>query len=136
MKTEQMMSETQSLQVHALYGVYHANGGLFGELAYVAGKVLGTTHCALCDITHGLVKEKPSFSACRTAFVAPLKTVHINEQTKDLAQFTAGRTPCVVAETSAGWLMLLTKADLEHCNHSVAVFISALEEALSPHQSV
>lgn len=130
------MSETESVQVHALYGVYHANGGLFGELAYVAGKVLGTTHCALCDITHGLIKEKPSFSACRTAFMAPLKTVHINEQTNELALFTAGRTPCVVAETSTGWVMLLTEGDLEHCNHSVPAFISALKEALSPLQSV
>jgi hypothetical protein len=29
-------------QVHQLIGVYHAEGGLTGELRYVVGKLLGT----------------------------------------------------------------------------------------------
>ena len=36
-----------------LVGVYNANGGIVGELSYVLGKVKGSAHCALCDISHG-----------------------------------------------------------------------------------
>ena len=35
-----------------LVAVYHADGGVRGELSYVLGRLLGTAHCALCDITH------------------------------------------------------------------------------------
>ena len=40
------------MAVKKAYGVYHADGGIIGELAYVWGKIRGTAHCALCDITH------------------------------------------------------------------------------------
>jgi len=125
------MTDTESPKIQALYGVYNANGGLFGELAYITGKVLGTTHCALCDITHGLVKEKASFTACRADFSAPLKTVHINEQPHGLAKFTAGRTPCVVADTQTGFVMILDARALEACEKSVDGFSRALTDALA-----
>ena len=43
-------------------GVYHANGGVLGEIAYVFGKILGQTECALCDVTHGLLFEKSAIN--------------------------------------------------------------------------
>ena len=45
--------------VNRLVGVYDADGGLLGEAAYVWGKVRGTRHCALCDITHRRVRRRP-----------------------------------------------------------------------------
>ena len=48
--------------VTALTGVYQADGSLSGELRYVVGKLLGSAHCALCDITHGAVREKKGFA--------------------------------------------------------------------------
>lgn len=38
-----------------LIGVYDARGSLLGEVAYLWGKVRGTRHCSLCDITGGSV---------------------------------------------------------------------------------
>ena len=114
-----------------LYGVYNANGGLMGELAYVTGKLLGTTHCALCDITHGLVKEKASFQACRQELPIPLHTLHINEQEPALAEFTNARTPCVVGKRTEGFVMLLDAGALEACSKSVDSFTEALRAALS-----
>jgi hypothetical protein len=35
-----------------LTGVYNANGGIMGELAYVLGHLVGARECNLCDITH------------------------------------------------------------------------------------
>lgn len=37
----------------AVYAIYNAESSLVGELAYMAGKVIGNRACALCDITHG-----------------------------------------------------------------------------------
>lgn len=119
--------------LHALYGVYNANGGLLGEFAYVTGKLMQTTHCALCDITHGWVREKAAFTACRNTFSAPIHTVHINEQSVALANYTAGHTPCVVGETDTGFVMLLNEEALEACNRSVDAFTQALNTAIHEH---
>lgn len=54
--------------VRRLVGVYHANGGLRGEVAYVVGKFLGTAHFALCDITHSPVRRKPAWDAMVSGF--------------------------------------------------------------------
>ena len=51
----------------AIWGVYHADGGIVGELRYVFGKLIGTAHCALCDITHSYVSEKKSMKECRSS---------------------------------------------------------------------
>ena len=116
-----------------LIGVYNANGGLAGELAYVTGKLFGTAHCALCDITHGWVKEKAAFKDCRRSVSVPLRTVHINEQEESLADFTRGHTPCVVGRTDAGFIMVLDEAALEACEASVDAFSEALQAAISRH---
>ena len=42
-----------------LVGVYAADGGLVGEVAYVVGHLLGRTECALCDVTHETLRRKP-----------------------------------------------------------------------------
>jgi len=115
-----------------LIGVYNANGGLAGELAYVSGKLMGTAHCSLCDITHGLVREKAEFKACKEALPVPLRTLHINEQEADLAAFTKGRTPCVVGRTAENFVILLDEEALEGCHKSVDAFAEALGQILEP----
>ena len=62
-----------------LWGVYHANGGLVGELTYVIGKLRGTAHCGLCDITHS-VRMKPEWKTLEASLDIPFKLVHLNEQ--------------------------------------------------------
>lgn len=117
--------------VEALVGVYNADGSLVGELRYVVGWLAGKAHCALCDITHGLVREKGDFKATRERFA--LTTLHRDEQPPDLAAFTRGRTPCVVARTAEGFVELLDGAALDACGKSVERFEAALEAALVEH---
>jgi hypothetical protein len=50
-------------KIRRLVGVYNANGSVGGELAYFIGARLGRAHCALCDITHGLVRERATWKA-------------------------------------------------------------------------
>lgn len=116
--------------VTELTGVYQANGSVSGELRYVVGKLLGTAHCALCDITHGSVREKRGFVACREALPIPLRNVHLDERSPEVRRFTEGRTPCVVAHTREGLVLLLDAAALDACEGSVSRFRDALDHAL------
>ena len=105
-----------------LVGVYHADGSLLGELRYLWGKLRGSAHCALCDITHGTLTEKAAFRACREGLEIPLRTVHLDERSPDLVGATEGKTPCIVGRSSEGWEMVLDPEELESCDQSVEAF--------------
>lgn len=106
----------------AIWGVYHADGGIVGELRYVFGKLRGTAHCALCDITHSYVSEKKSMKECRSDSPVPFHLVHLNEQNEGLQSITEGVTPCVVAETDEGFQVILYPDELEDCEKKVESF--------------
>lgn len=116
--------------IERIVGVYHADGSLRGELAYVLGKLLGTAHCSLCDVTHGGVREKAAFRALRRACSVPFELVHLDERDPETRAFTEGRTPCVVGFTREGPRMLLDDAALRRCGGDVERFRSALDAAL------
>jgi hypothetical protein len=124
------MAETGSRTVRRLVGVYDADGTLRGELTYWVGARLGTAHCALCDITHGLVSERGDWKACRGALPVPFETFHRDDQ-PDAVRSAAGALPAVVAETDAGIVLLLGPEQLDGCDGSVERFESALDEAIS-----
>ena len=112
-------------------GVYHADGSLLGKLRYVWGKVWGTTHCALCDITHGAIRETSAFRACREGLPIPLRNVHLDERDPDVQAATEGLTPCVVGRTVDGeWEMVLDREALKQCGASVVAFEQRLTQRL------
>ena len=113
-----------------LIGVYDADGGLRGELAYLTGRLLGVAHCALCEITHGRSGEKAGFRAMRRSLGVPVETIHRNEQPEGLGEVTRGRLPCVVGETADGYELLLGRADLETCRGDVPCLEAALLRAI------
>ena len=114
----------------AIWGVYHADGGIVGELRYVFGKLRGTAHCALCGITHSYVSEKKSMKECRSNSPVPFHLVHLNEQNEGLQSITEGVTPCVVAETNEGFQVILYPDELEDCEKKVDSFQQKLDLAL------
>jgi len=116
-----------ALKVRKWTGIYQAEGSLMGEVRYVVGRMLGTAHCALCDITHGSVREKKGFVACREALPVPFKNVHLDERTEALTAFTEGKTPCVVAHTDEGLRLVIDAAMLEGCAGSVTSFRELLD---------
>ena len=117
------------MRPETLWGVYHANGGLVGELTYVLGKLRGTAHCSLCDITHA-IRMKPEWKALEASLEIPFRLVHLNEQGSRLAALTRGTTPCVVGESEEGLSVLLGPEELEACGGSVGRFRGRLEAAL------
>ena len=64
--------------IDQLIGIYNAKGSIAGELAYLFGKLRGTAQCALCDISHGPLKEK-------SAFLAALALISFSENTSSTA---------------------------------------------------
>lgn len=97
-------------EIQRLIGVYDADGGLRGEIAYLAGKVAGR-HCTLCDITHSPVRRRREWDSYISSLPVPFDVVHRNERSVALERVTEGREACVVAECDDGSLVFLLGND-------------------------
>jgi hypothetical protein len=124
------MAPTHSLD--GLVGVYHADGGLVGEARYVFGKLLGTAHCALCDITHSPVRRKPEWDRMVATLGVPFELLHLNEMPADIAAAAARHgSPVVLARLPDDRVEpVLLPAELEVLGGSVQSFARALRGAL------
>lgn len=117
--------------ITSVTGVYHADGSLIGELRYVVGHWLGRTHCALCDITHGRVREKAEWRAACRRLPIPFTAVHLDERSDAEREASEGRTPCVLAHTAEGEVhLLLGPEELERCGGDPEALREAIEAAL------
>jgi len=127
------MSEDQpeSMTVRRLIGVYNADGTVFGELAYFVGSHLGRRHCSLCDITHGLVRQKSEWHACRAELPVPFDTFHRNDQPDEVRSATENAAPVVVAQTDLHLVVLLGPDALSGCDGSVAELTTAVHAAVN-----
>ena len=115
--------------IERLIGVYNAEHTLRGELAYWVGARLGRAHCALCDITHGLVRERADWRECRDGLPVPFDTFHLDDQPADVRTLLDGRAPAVVARTDSGLTLLLAGAELDRCEGSPEKLATALTDA-------
>jgi hypothetical protein len=120
----------------ALIGVYKANGGLLGELAYVMGHLVGVRECSLCDITHSPIRKKNAFKALeqklREEHDLEVRLVHMNERSGAELRASEGREPCVLLEYSDGSMsMLLDFVELKACGGKVSSFESVLSSRLA-----
>lgn len=112
--------------VRRLVGVYNASGTPWGEISYWLKARVGGAHCALCDITHGSVREKSEWKQCRTQLPIPFETVHLDERDDALRSFTDGQAPCVVADTDDGLVLLVDDHGLSACAGSPEHLIATI----------
>jgi hypothetical protein len=117
--------------IRRLIGVYDADSTIRGELAYFVGARLGRRHCALCDITHGALRERDEWRRCRDDLPIPFETYHRNDQPEAVRALLAGRYPAVAAETDDGFVLLLGPEGLEACAASPDALVEALAIAAS-----
>src|SRR3954451_5509150 len=96
-----------------LTSVYNAKGSLLGELRYAVGRRLGRTHCALCDITHGRVRETTAWRRARRQLTEPFTAVHLDERDQHERDASDARTPSMLAHTDDGVQLLLGPVELE-----------------------
>jgi hypothetical protein len=117
-------------KVKRLIGVYHADGGVLGELRYTVGNLIGRAHCALCDITHRGVSPRRQWRELAERFSVPITLVHLNERAEDVRRACEGKTPCVLGEVDGRLVVLLDRAALDACNGDVDVFEASLRKAV------
>lgn len=121
------------MTVSEVVGVYDADGGLLGEAAYVWGKVRGTRHCGLCDITHATVRRKREWDRMAATLPVPVRLLHLNELDDDLcAAVAATGAPVVLARDggSGGWRQLVDAQELDAMEGSVSAFEAAVRRGL------
>jgi hypothetical protein len=116
--------------IRRLVGVYNANGTVRGELAYWIGARLGTAHCALCDITHGTIRERDDWKTCRATLAVPFNTYHLNDQPDEIRALNAGTAPIVIADTDHGPKVLLGANELAACDGSPEQLLAAIDHAV------
>lgn len=125
-----MPSYEVSGEIMRLIGVYDADGSLLGELTYFLRARVGRAHCALCDITHGRVRERPAWRASRDSLPVPFVTFHRDDQPADIRRAGGGAAPVVIAETTGGErLVLIGRDGLEGCAGSPDRLVDALQAA-------
>lgn len=119
-------------EVVEVVGVYDAAGGVRGELAYVVGHLLGRAECALCDITHSVVRRKPEWVAMTSRLPVPVRVLHRNEASEsERAGWAQVGLPVVLGVRADGThVVLLAPAALDALDGSVEAFDEALRAAL------
>jgi hypothetical protein len=117
--------------VREVIGVYHADGSWRGEVTYALGKLTGRAHCALCDITHGLVRRRRGFDAACARLGVPVTLLHRDERPMEVTAITRDRTPMVLGRTDDGLLVLLTAEELERCGADPDALVAAIESAIT-----
>lgn len=119
-----------SATVLRLIGVYDADHTVRGEVTYWVGARLGRAHCALCDITHGMLRRRAEWNAYVGGLAVPFETFHRDDQPDAVRSASGDRAPVVLAETTAGHVVLLDTDTLDACNGSVDRLRRALEAAV------
>lgn len=122
---------TDGARLRRLVGVYDADGNWRGELTYWIGARLGRRHCSLCDITHGSIRERPEWAACKAGLPVEFVTFHRDDQPHEVRAVGGGRAPVVVADTDGGLVLLLDPAQLDACDGSVDRLVAAIEDAVT-----
>ena len=115
---------------YKIYAVYDADDTPLGELAYLAGKLMGIRECGLCDISHGwnpLGKPRWREAQCGAADVHWL---HRDEQSDAMAVITRGRLPAVILERGGHFEILLGRESLAACGGDYAAFEDLLARRL------
>ena len=125
---------TEPETIRRLIGIYDADSTLRGEFAYWVGACLGRGHCSLCDITHGMVRERADWRVCRDGLPVLFDTYHRNDQPDDVREATDDSAPVVVAQTGDRIVVLLDGARLENCSGSPEQLVEALTAAAAERQ--
>jgi hypothetical protein len=114
-----------------IVGVYRADGGLRGELRYLAGHYLRGQSCSLCEITHSPFRRKAAWDAGVADLGIPIDLLHLNELDAGLAAHVGDEAAMVVGERPDMRVTLMDNDDLTRLAGDVSGFFSLLRLRLS-----
>lgn len=119
-------------QPDRIYLVFNADSGRWNALLDSARKALSLASCSLCALTHGLAGEKSEWNDIKCSLGIPILYLHRDDSPRAVREATAGRLPCVVAETGSEVSVIVTPEDLDACHGSLDAFGRLLRERLGP----
>jgi len=120
------------MAISELVGVYDADGGVRGEVAYLWGKLRGTAHCGLCDITHSHVRRKAGWDRMAASLPVPVRLLHLNELDDALTRTVAiAGAPAVLGRDERGWRVVVGAAELDEMAGSVSALEALLRRRLT-----
>jgi len=114
-----------------LIGVYDADSTLLGEISYWVGARIGTTHCSLCELTHGLFTKKSEWKQCADSLTVPFRLFHRDDAPDDVLVALAGEFPAVLQRTTEGLKVILTKDELERFDGHTSDFAEWITKYLT-----
>jgi hypothetical protein len=114
-----------------LVGVYRADGGLRGELRYLAGHYLHGQTCSLCDITHSPFRRTAAWDAAVAGLGIPFVLLHLNELGPDLAAYVGDDAAMVIGERPEGRVTLLDNEELTRLHGDLPAFFGVLRERMA-----
>ena len=114
-----------------LIGVYDADSTLLGEISYWVGARLGTAHCSLCELTHGLFTKKSEWKQCAESLAVPFHLFHRDDAPNDVLAALTGQFPAVLQRTTEDLTVILTKDELERFDGHTSDFAEWITEYLS-----
>lgn len=128
------MSETPA-KITALFGVYDADGTLWGEMSYWLGARIGVRHCSLCDITHSLFTEKSDWQQRQKELLnkygVDFQAFHRNDQPEQVRKVINDKYPAVISQDETGlfaWFM--GDDEIKNCKKSPEQFMTEILKRL------
>lgn len=118
-------------QYDEFVGIYDADSTLWGEVSYWLGARLGTRHCSLCDVTHGMFRRKSEWDQCAASLPAPFTAYHRNDAPPAALEAASGSFPVVVGRSGSVHRVVLTGDQIASCNGSPEALASLLRDARS-----
>lgn len=119
-----------SEEVIEFIGVYDADATLIGEISYWLKARVGATHCALCELTHGVFRTKREWVSCSRELAVPFRTFHRNDAPADVLQ-TSQQFPVVLVRRSSGLSVLLDADALNEFAGDTVKFADHLAAVIS-----
>lgn len=119
-----------SEEVIEFIGVYDADATLIGEISYWLKARVGATHCALCELTHGVFRTKREWVSCSRELAVPFQTFHRNDAPADVLQ-TSQQFPVVLVRRSSGLSVLLDADALDEFAGDTVKFADHLADVIS-----
>lgn len=109
-------------------GIYDADATLWGEVSYWLGARLGTRHCSLCDVTHGLFRRKAEWDRCAASLAVPFTAYHRNDAPPAALEAAEGSFPVVLGRSGSVHHVVLTGDRIASCNGSPEALASLLRD--------
>jgi hypothetical protein len=119
-----------SEEVIEFIGVYDADATLIGEISYWLKARVGATHCALCELTHGVFRTKREWVSCSRELAVPFRTFHRNDAPTDVLQ-TSPQFPVVLVRRSSGLSVLIDADALDEFAGDTVKFADHLADVIS-----